>query len=236
MNIFINFCYFISFFGLYVGVDNCIGDRYKGKYYLIHGLNNALIVYLTYNDVVSTFTDFETVLTADVSVLPSIITYSLHIYHIHSYYKKFKSDDWLHHILMGLALAAAHQFNTGRLINYSLFFTTGFPGMIDYILLFCVKNDKLSSIVEKRTNNYINLWLRSPGCVSHAVLTLLTYNMHKTTLLSGYFEQLGYLFTSIITCWNGIYFMNKVVISYNKSVLTPTTQHHLQSPQSTKSE
>lgn len=232
MNFFMNLFYFISFFGLYVGVDNAMGDRYKGKYYLIHGLNNALIVYLTYNDVISTFTDFKTVLTADVSILPSIITYSLHVYHAHSYHKQFKSDDWLHHILMGLALAAAHQFNTGRLINYSLFFTTGLPGMIDYILLFCVKNDKLNSIVEKRINNYINLWLRSPGCVSHAVLTLLIYNMYKTTLLTGYFEQFGYLFTSIITYWNGIYFMNKVVISYNKNALTPT-QHH---PQSAKSE
>ena len=209
---------FISFFGFYVGVDNIlIGNKCEGKYYFIHGINNALITYLTFDDIVSTFTDFNTVLSATTSILPSIITYSLHIYHIAVYYKKFNLDDWLHHILMGAALVVAHQFNSGRLINYSLFFTTGLPGMIDYFLLFLVKNNKLESIVEKRINNYINLWLRSPGCISHAVLTLLVYNMYKETLLSGYIYQIGYLFTSSMTYWNGIYFMNKVVISYNKN-------------------
>ena len=120
---------------------------------------------------------------------------------------------------MGAALFTAHQFNTGRLINYSLFFTTGFPGMIDYFLLFLVKNNKLDIIIEKKINNYINLWIRSPGCISHAVLTALVYNIYKNTILNGRFEQIGYIFTAIITFWNGIYFMNKVVISYNTVVL-----------------
>jgi len=135
------------------------------------------------------------------------------------YREKFKSDDWLHHILMGAALFMAHQFNTGRLINYSLFFTTGFPGMIDYFLLFLVKNNKLDFRIEKKMNNYINLWIRCPGCISHAVLTVLVYNIYKNTILNGHFEQFGYIFTAIITYWNGIYFMNKVVISYNTVVL-----------------
>ena len=209
--------HFMGFFGVYAGMDKLIGKKYEGKYYLIHGMNNALITYLTFGDIVSTFTEFNTVLSANISILPSIITYSLHAYHVAVYYKKFTRDDWLHHILMGSALVAAHQFDTGRLINYSLFFTTGFPGMIDYFLLFLVKNNKMEPIIEKRVNNYINLWLRSPGCISHAVLTLLVYNIYKETLLSGRIHQFGYLFTSFMTYWNGIYFMNKVVISYNKN-------------------
>lgn len=108
-------------FGIYVGVDNVIGQKYKGKYYLIHGINNAFIVYLTCGDFISTFTDFKNILTESVSVLPSIVTVSLHTYHVYCYYKYFKTDDWLHHVLMGLALLLAHQFETGRLINYSLF-------------------------------------------------------------------------------------------------------------------
>lgn len=216
---------FISFFGFYIGFDKIlIGNKWEGKYYFIHGINNAFITYLTFNDIVLTFTDFNTVLTETTSILPSIITYSLHMYHVAVYYKKFNSDDWLHHILMGAALLVAHQFNSGRLINYSLFFTTGLPGMIDYFLLFLVKNNKLESIVEKRINNYINLWLRSPGCISHAVLTLLVYNMYKETLLIGSIHQIGYLFTSSMTYWNGIYFMNKVVISYNKNSNTVTNK------------
>jgi hypothetical protein len=143
MNAFTILLNFIGFFGFYIGADKVlIGNKYEGKYYLIHGINNALITYLTFGDLVSTFTDFSTVLSATTSVLPSIITYSLHFYHVFVYHKKFNIDDWLHHTLMGAALFVAHQFNSGRLINYSLFFTTGLPGMIDYFLLFLVKNNK----------------------------------------------------------------------------------------------
>lgn len=217
MNTFIIFLHFISFFGFYTGIDKLIGKKYEGKYYLIHGIHNGLIVYLTLNDVILTFTDFNNILTKNVSIVPSILTYSLHVYHIAVYYKKFQYDDWLHHILMGAALVAAHQIDSGRLINYSLFFTTGLPGLIDYLLLFLVRNNKIESIVEKQINNYINLWIRCPGCISHSVLTLLVYNVYKQTVLSGYSHEIGYLFTSIITYWNGIYFMNKVVVNYNQN-------------------
>ena len=121
------FLYFISFFGFYVGFDKVLKNKYEGKYYLIHALHNMFIVYLTHGDIVSTFTEFNFILIKNINILPSIVTFSLHIYHIFVYREKFKSDDWLHHILMGAALFMAHQFNTGRLINYSLFFTTGFP-------------------------------------------------------------------------------------------------------------
>jgi hypothetical protein len=119
---------------------------------------------------------------------------------------------------MGAALSTAHQFHTGRLINYSLFFTTGLPGMIDYFLLFLVKNNKIQFIVEKKINSWINLWIRCPGCTSHAVLTILVYNIYNKTLLTSDFERFGYTFTAIITLWNGIYFMNKVIVSYNNAI------------------
>jgi hypothetical protein len=209
-----NLIYFFSFFGLYVGIDAFMGKKYEGKYYFIHGLNNAVIVYFTYNDLVLTFSDFNSVLTNRVNILPSIITFSFHVYHTFVYYPKFKFDDWLHHILMGTALFIAHQFHSGRLINYSLFFTTGLPGMIDYFLLFFVKNNKLDPIAEKKINSWINLWIRCPGCTSHAVLMLVVYNVYNKTLLTSDFERFGYIFTAVVTFWNGIYFMNKVVVSY----------------------
>lgn len=210
--------YFFSFFGFYVGLDALMGNKYEGKYYFIHGLNNALIVYFTYSDLFLTFTEFDSVLVNNINILPSIISYSLHIYHIFVYCRKFRFDDWLHHILMGAALLVSHQFHTGRLINFSLFFTTGLPGMVDYFLLFLVKNNKMDSVIEKKINSWINLWIRCPGCVSHAVLTLLVYNIYNKTLIISSFEKSGYIFTAVITYWNGIYFMNKVVVSYNNAM------------------
>jgi hypothetical protein len=119
---------------------------------------------------------------------------------------------------MGAALLVSHQFHSGRLINFSLFFTTGLPGMVDYFLLFLVKNNKMDSVIEKKINSWINLWIRCPGCVSHAVLTLLVYNIYNKTLIISSFEKSGYIFTAVITYWNGIYFMNKVVVSYNNAI------------------
>jgi hypothetical protein len=211
------FGYFVGWLSLYIGMDTLIArtTMSNGRYFLVHAIHNAIITYSTYNDIIYSYTDFNTILTSNVDYFPSIITVSLHIYHILYYYKQFVFDDWLHHSIMGIALYVVTHYNTGRLINYSLFFTTGLPGMIDYTLLYMVKNNKLDYIYEKTINNYINLWVRSPGCISHAVLTILTYNTYKETILYGNFLFFCYMFSAIITYWNGVYFMNKVVINYN---------------------
>ena len=75
-----------------------------------------------------------------------------------------------------LALPLGIVSNSGFLLGYSLFFLTGIPGCIDYLLLFLTRNNFIEKITEKRINNYVNLWIRCPGCVSHTALSITAFS------------------------------------------------------------
>ena len=196
--------------GSFIGLDRLITQKgYQNPYYAIHSLHNAAIVAYTLPDVVGTFkyimqpAIFETYS----NNLPAIyLCYSLHFYHIISYLSKLRFDDWLHHILMiFIALPIGCSLETRTLVGYSLFFTTGLPGGIDYACLFAVRNGWMSRIMEKKINEKLNVWIRSPGCISHACFCLayLLYNGEATPWYA--------FIPPIITYWNGQYFMRQVV-------------------------
>ena len=112
-------------------MDYMLGEKVQGKYYLIHSLNNMIIVYLTLPSLIYTYTNFLTFYEFKTDINSVILTYSLHLYHIIIYFKKLRFDDWLHHILMcGIALPLAIFSNGGSLLGHSLFFLTGF--MVSY--------------------------------------------------------------------------------------------------------
>lgn len=191
-----------------------IGDRmikWNSPYYLIHSIHNAAIVWLTAPDVITTLTRFVDIhsINAEVNWLALELVFALHIYHILVYWYKFRFDDWLHHILMiGIALPIGMIVKAGPLLGYSLFFTTGLPGGIDYTLLFLVRNGLMARETEKYINYYLNTWIRAPGTASHAILsTVFILQYIETYSFSWY---LG-LLTALLNYWNGQYFMAQVV-------------------------
>jgi hypothetical protein len=212
------FISFISSLSLYIGLDYLLSDKVQGKYYLVHYLNNMVISYLTSFDVYHSIIDLHNFYKYPMNYNAITLTFALHFYHIIWYYKKLRFDDWLHHILMVcLALPLSLYIPCGSLLGYSLFFLTGLPGGIDYLLLFMTRNNYLNAITEKKINNYLNLWIRAPGCISHSTLSLVGYfilknnNVIRLTL----FEFICFSFVNLSIFWNGIYFMNQVVINYN---------------------
>jgi len=182
----------------------------EGIYYLIHSVHNAVIVYSTAPDIYTTIVHYDTLATTggNKNTFALELVFALHIYHIAYYWRKFRYDDWLHHGLMiGLALPIGTYLEAGSLLGYSLFFTTGLPGCIDYFLLFLTRNNCIEKDTEKRVNYYLNTWIRSPGTASHAVLTLIF-------LLHAYpysFVQVLGLLTAVLNYWNGQYFMAQIV-------------------------
>jgi hypothetical protein len=199
--IFSSFCLFDRLLANYTSLD--------GIYYLIHSLHNGVIVYLTGQEVFSTLTNFKYVLTSPKNMIALEFVFALHFYHLAIYWKKFRMDDWLHHILMiGIALPIGWVADSGSLLGYSLFFTTGLPGGIDYALLFLTRNNWLNRNTEKIVNAWLNTWIRSPGCISHATLTL-----SLISLKSQVFSQMWWfgIIVAILTFWNGQYFMRQVV-------------------------
>ena len=182
-------------------------------YYAVHVVHNAAIVALTATDVADTFTDFPAAALRPLNWAPIYLCYALHLYHLVFYWRSFRFDDWLHHVLMiAVALPTGCFIGGGTLMGFSLFFTTGLPGGISYLALWLERNGCLRRATEKRINRFVNVWLRAPGCVAHAALTgamtLSLQNMYATPNL------VGGLLTAALTGWNGLYFMEQSVASH----------------------
>lgn len=206
---------FVSALAFFSGLDAVLTRLgLEGVYYAVHSLHNAAIVYVTVPDIVSTFTTFQTAIHAPVNWFAIELCAALHLYHILYYYKKFRFDDWLHHVLMiGIALPIGGLVPSGTMLGFSLFFTTGLPGGIDYAMLFMTRNVWLSRAIEKRVNTWLNVWIRSPGCVAQAVLTVVA--LYMNTSLSRITWYAG-LVAGLLNYWNGQYFMQQVVLDYGK--------------------
>ena len=208
----VNIIYFFMFFSIYCLVDYFLGNT-KGKYYFVHFLNNLIISYYTYYDLYITYFDFDKILESELIYFPTIITLSLHFYHIFVYFNKLLFDDWLHHILMCfIALPIGLYINCGSLLGHSLFFLTGLPGGINYLLLFLSRNNLLKRIKQKKYNTIINLWIRSPGCIIQSIISLIIFI--KNIKLFNNFRCFCCILGIILPFWNGIYFMNQVVSNY----------------------
>ena len=178
-------------------------------YYAVHVLHNAAIVALTAGDVWGTLTDLGGALGAPITWPAVWCVYALHLYHILLYWRSFHRDDWLHHVLMiGVALPLGSMVPSGRLMGFSLFFTTGLPGGINYALLFAERNSWISRATEKAWNVPIHQWLRSPGCVAHGALTLAT---GLSAPEASSFERATTVLVALLHVWNGVYFANQVL-------------------------
>jgi len=181
----------------------------EGVYYALHALHNAMIVYLTAGDVWTTIADIHSIQRTPVNFEALQLVFALHLYHIAMYYKKFRLDDWLHHGLMiGVALPLGGLMPSGSLLGYSLFFTTGLPGGIDYGLLFLQRNGYVSKTFQKQVNSQLAVWIRSPGCLSMATYTVAQLSLHPD---SSAVYIAAVIVEAALNFWNGQYFMQQVV-------------------------
>lgn len=184
---------------------------FGGAYYFVHGLHNLMVAYDTWPDVVKTITNFHHLDVYTVNYNASALVFALHFYHILVYYHKLRYDDYLHHGLMiFVALPIGVLLPASSLTGFSLFVSTGLMSFMNYFMLFAVRNGWMDVMTEKRWNSRCKVWLRSPGCIAHATLTL-------TYMLSGEGPQWQKILGCIpaaLMLWNGQYFMVQVVENY----------------------
>lgn len=199
-----------SLCALFYGMDRAMVPRFQNPYYAVHAIHNAAIVAATAGDVVNTFKYIAApagLAAFSNNILAIQLCFALHIYHTLVYWRKFRFDDWLHHILMvAVALPIGCIYESRTLVGYSLFFTTGLPGGIDYACLFAVRNGWMGRLTEKRINEVLNVWIRSPGCVSQAAFTAA----YVAAFGDGPAGALP-LIPALLNYWNGQYFMGQVV-------------------------
>ena len=135
--------------------------------------------------------------------------------------------DWVHHIVMiFIMLPFAYAIQPGHLLGHGCFFGSGLPGGIDYAMLVCVKKGWMQSLTEKRVNTKIQLWLRAPGCIYHALLVWVGWQRAQdagyatapvlpTCILAGTKSVLLAVFVVMTTFfWNGLFFLGRVATNY----------------------
>ena len=184
----------------------------EGRYYANHALANAAIVSLTAKDALDCYLmKFDA--TSESLYTPKAIVYGLHCYHMLMYHKKMRFDDWLHHGLMvGVALPLTEVVPASTILSHSMFFINGLPGMIDYSLLFLVRNNYIQKCTEKKVNRLLNIWVRCPGCVMTTGFILMNVGMHYDVMSIQ--QKIASFAMAGCVYWNGIYFMDQVVRDY----------------------
>lgn len=205
--------FFIISLFFFIGTDFLL-QKYTtldGIYYLFHFLHNMIIMVLTYHNFILSFYP-KNLPNGEISpyVLPLI--YSLHTYHIISYFQYFRVDDWFHHLLsMMVAIPITIYFFPSRhLLGFSFFFTTGLPGGINYLLLFLYKNNLLEKSKQQYYNTILNSWIRCPGIIMNCAFILQFLCLYTNTL----FEKCIGIVPFFILFWNGVYFQNLVLESF----------------------
>ena len=186
----------------------------NSRYFLIHTLVNAYIIFLCFLDTYNVL--FKTIPTLKINHTDNTALYlmlTLHLYHITPNIGfKLNFIDYLHHLssaFLGGILLLFTKY--GPLQNYNFMFVCGLPGFIDYLLLVLVKEKFISSITEKYYNNLINLWIRSPFLIGSVFLSWIQmqvqYNIPFNIIIMRYFCML-------IQFWNAQFFLERVIKSY----------------------
>eukprot|EP01059_Diplonema_ambulator_P029720 TRINITY_DN4943_c0_g1_i1.p1 TRINITY_DN4943_c0_g1~~TRINITY_DN4943_c0_g1_i1.p1 ORF type:complete len:304 (+),score=101.48 TRINITY_DN4943_c0_g1_i1:43-954(+) len=182
-------------------------------YYIAHIIVNFVICAICLPDLYFIVTDTITALKiVKVDSWAMDICNALHFYHVICF-TDLRFVDYLHHVIMVFfCMPLFYTAEYGPLANYNMFFVSGLPGGIDYVMLHLVRIKKLRKLQEKKWNTSINIWIRGPfllGSVflSHVQVALLWDQLTTQQIVCHYICQ-------VIQFWNAMYFTESVVGDY----------------------
>jgi len=204
------FCYlYIYFIDIFSGIENN-----SARWFFLHIWINLVVVLFGLYDVFLCLSNplmcFDNITLWNSSV-PFMMGFTGHMYHL-IMFDKIKPSDIFHHVLMwSIAGTLSFLYLQKPGTNLALFGLTGFPGAIDYILLYFVKSGIIRSIQEKKCNIFIQTWIRMP-------IILITGGILYVNLLHHQIQSYLYLLcasiTGLLCVWNGIHYMHDTLESY----------------------
>ena len=134
---------------------------------------------------------------------------ALHVYHLIFY--KTGIDELYHHVLS----VYFHFFPLNRMLLASLFFMTGLPGGITYLMLILVKYEYIQKMTEKRISKNLNLWCRMPFILFFASILIL--NLYNNYVNFSNLPSIQDSLTLFFMIWNPIHFTETIIESYVKN-------------------
>lgn len=186
------------------------------RWFFIHAFTNMLICKLAYPSLLFCLKNISTCAEAAVDVDGQMAIYSaiiLHLYHIVVFYPYLTHNDYVHHgFMLGISGPLCLLYPS-RLVVMGLWFMSGFPGMIDYFLLWCVKMNWVDTMTEKYIYTLITMLVRSPGCLlsSFAAVPLLM----NPSWTGGYVAM---VLNAALTFWNGQYYAMMTCFDYGSKI------------------
>ena len=190
------------------------------RYFLLHVLCNGFVTVVHMDDVIISYLDPLTAMKSlPTDTQGAAVIAAVHFYHI-LFYQPLPIVDWVHHaVMILLMLPLAVALNAGALLGHGAWFSSGFPGGLDYLMLVLVKYSFMDSLREKQMNSFIQTWIRAPGCIYHSLWTWIGWRIHYDYVVANsYLPSWAVspaLFVVMITFfWNGMYFQTRVVANY----------------------
>ena len=181
---------------------------HNARWFFIHALANSMVALLGSKDLLYCTQHIGTCALEgwnDLSFATFMVAVIFHLYHVIFFWEKLSRDEWFHHGVMVGISAPLSLYHPTRASTVALCFLTGYPGMIDYFLLWGVKMGWIARNSERVCNAWINVWIRSPGCLFASFLSLpMVFNR-------TWVEALVPLSLALLSFWNGQYYMVKSV-------------------------
>jgi len=184
--------------------------NYSTKYFFAHVIHNIAVMAYTIPTIMDVLSN---PLSQDMYIfIPEkfcSFLAALHVYHLIFYKTGF--DELYHHVLS----VYFHFFPLNRMLLASLFFMTGLPGGVTYLMLILVKYNYITKLTEKRISKDLNLWVRMPGILFFA--SLLIVNMYQNYVLNSMMSTWQDLITLFFMVWNPIHFTETIIESFVKN-------------------
>lgn len=207
--------YLSLYVGLFMAYHKYVPIVHSAKYFVAHAVHNILVMYYTYYVIQELLKD---PLMEDNNYYSYVhVPYkfcsllgALHVYHMLISSHSILKDEIYHHVLS----VYFHFFSLNNYLLASLFFMTGLPGGITYILLTLVKYKLIGKLTEKVISKHLNLWCRLPGILFFtSLLALNIYNKYVNNLPIYYQDYItfGFMF------WNPIHFTHTIIVSYENA-------------------
>jgi hypothetical protein len=188
----------------------------KARYFALHACANTVCAVAAFPDVVRALVTqpFDCFNGPACTMVGNSAAAAIHLYHIAAF--SLRREDIFHHVTFaGVLCGLAIPFKQvgGVTINLGVFFLTGLPGGIDYVLLVLVKQGVIDRMTEKRWYVAINVWLRGP---SMAIYLFIGF---QTWVKQTYTGPTVFLFiVSMLHFYNGQYYNQQAIEAHAVAV------------------
>ena len=196
----------------------CYTISNRARWFQLHTAVNIIITCIIFGDVKIYFNELFNGIVEKTSNLDNYFILVLHLYHF-LFFKNLSKLDYIHHLIFVITgvvpCAFLFKTNISRLITFT---GCGLPGIIEYGTLTLMKNNKISSLFQKKINSIMYAYLRCPLSIFNVSFMYIGYK-------TGYFENenpIILLYIIFLTYINGTFYnmlaIENYVVSYFKSI------------------